>query len=42
MRRLDVDEYVCDAGVALLDCRLYSVRDCVALVDGNVSVDTNV
>ena len=40
--RLDVHEHVCDAGVALLDRRFYSMRDLVAFVHGNVSVHADV
>jgi hypothetical protein len=39
---LDVHEHVCDAGVALLDCRLHPMRDLVALVHGNLSVNPDV
>src|SRR5262249_17805001 len=39
---LDVHEHVCDAGLALLDCRLYSMRDLVPLMYGNVSVHADV
>ena len=35
-------EHVCDTEVALLDCRLYSMRDLVAFMYGNVSVHANV
>jgi hypothetical protein len=37
-----MNEDVCDAGIAFLDRRLHSVRDFVALVDGNVSVHSDV
>ena len=40
--RLDVHEHICDAGVALLDRRLYSMRDLVAFMYGNVSVHSDV
>ena len=40
--RLDVYEYICDAGVTSLDRGLYSMRDLVALMYGNVSVHANV
>ena len=40
--RLDVHENVRDAGVALLDCRLYSMRDLVAFMHRNVSIHADV
>jgi hypothetical protein len=42
MRGLDVHEHVRNARVALLDRSLYPMGDLVTLVDGNVSVHTNV
>ena len=41
-RGLDVHEHIRDAGVALLDCRLYSMRDLVAFMYGNISIHADV
>ena len=41
-RRFDVHEHVRDAGVALLNCRLYLMRDLVALLYLNLSVYSDV
>jgi hypothetical protein len=42
VRWLDMHEHICDARVALLDCRLYSMRDLMPFVHGNVSVHADV
>ena len=41
-RRFDVHQHVGHAGVTSLDRGLYSMRDLVALMYGNVSVHANV
>jgi hypothetical protein len=41
-RGFDMHKHICDAGVALLDCRLYLMRDLVAFVHGNASVYADV
>src|SRR5882724_11458745 len=41
-RRLDVNEHISDARIALLNCALYSMRDLVAFMYRNVSVHADV
>ena len=35
-------EHVCNAGVALLDCRLHPMRDFVPFMHGNIAVHSDV